>query len=112
MNSKIILKIDTTRTDQTRLDLIAGKKQYSKDVTSGQLKSQAVLPLLNGLLNEAKIKINEITDIEVSPGPGSFTGVRVGYTVAQVLAKLLNIPVNGVTPENLPPPVYIDSKYD
>ncbi|MFH1536127.1 MAG: hypothetical protein ABIC96_03620 [Patescibacteria group bacterium] len=33
--------------------------------------------------------------IEVETGPGSFTGLRVGVSVANALGFALNIPVNG-----------------
>lgn len=37
----------------------------------------------------------ELKGIEVETGPGSFTGLRVGASVAQALGFALNIPVNG-----------------
>ena len=39
--------------------------------------------------------IKDITEIEVNLGPGSFTGLRVGGSVANALGWLLGIPVNG-----------------
>lgn len=41
------------------------------------------------------MKLSDITEIQVKTGPGSFTGLRVGVSVAKTLGKLLHIPVNG-----------------
>lgn len=57
--------------------------------------SQALLPLIDKLLKEANIEMRDLTGIEVSTGPGSFVGIRVGVSVANTLGFALNIPVNG-----------------
>ena len=36
-----------------------------------------------------------VDEIEVDRGPGSYTGIRVGVSVANALGFALNIPVNG-----------------
>ena len=54
--------------------------------------SQILLPLIIKLLRKTR---NKIESIEVETGPGSFTGIRVGVSVANALAYSLNIPVNG-----------------
>ena len=38
---------------------------------------------------------NGIDAIEVNAGPGSFTGLRVGASIANALSFALGIPVNG-----------------
>lgn len=55
--------------------------------------SQVLLPLIVKLLKPRGWDILE--GIEVEEGPGSFTGLRVGSSVAQALGFALNIPVNG-----------------
>lgn len=44
-------------------------------------------------------KLEDIEGIVAYQGPGSFTGLRIGLTVADALAYSLNIPIIGVTPE-------------
>ena len=39
--------------------------------------------------------VEDITEIILAMGPGSFTGLRVGATVANALGYLLDIPVDG-----------------
>lgn len=55
--------------------------------------AQAILPLIEQILQKANLTLTDIQDIAVSVGPGSFTGVRAGIATAQGLAYGLNIPV-------------------
>ncbi len=65
--------------------------------------SQVLLPLIIKLLNRTynpglssqnQSGIGKLKGIEVETGPGSFTGLRVGISVANALGFALNIPVN------------------
>ena len=57
-------------------------------------KSQKLLPTIVKLLEEKGKKVADITEIEVNTGPGSFTGLRVGVSVANALGWALGVPVN------------------
>lgn len=57
--------------------------------------SQVLLPLIDKILKVNNLQYSDLTSIEVAEGPGSFTGLRVGASVAQALGFALNIPVNG-----------------
>ena len=85
------LYIDTSNNQKT----IVGLDDNRLEKATGPEKSQQVLMLIDKILKEQKKKINEITEIEVVTGPGSFTGLRVGVAVANALAFILKIPVNG-----------------
>lgn len=78
----------------TRVALEQKGHRIEKTVSSDQWRSQAVLPLVQELLDEQNITLTDLDAISVHPGPGSYTGLRVGYSVAQMLAALLDIPVN------------------
>ncbi len=108
---KIVLYLDSSQTRQTRIKLDVGCKAYEL-VSDKSLKDQTVLPLIKAVLGKAKIKLTDLQAIEVNSGPGSFTGLRVGFTVAQTLGYLLGIPVNGQPAQKLPPPIYGISKFD
>lgn len=58
-------------------------------------KSQKLLPEIDKLLKKKKKTVSDISEIEVNTGPGSFTGLRVGVSVANTLGWVLGIPVNG-----------------
>lgn len=55
--------------------------------------AQTLLPELSTLLSNAKTSLKEIDHIAVGVGPGSYTGTRVGVTVAKSLSYGLRIPL-------------------
>ena len=64
---------------------------------------QAGRTLARGLLKFLEEKTGDLHDISgigVMKGPGSFTGLRIGLTVANTLADSLNIPIAGATGED------------
>lgn len=63
---------------------------------------QAGRTLARGLLKFLEEKTGDLRDISgigVMKGPGSFTGLRIGLTVANTLADSLNIPIAGAMGE-------------
>ncbi len=57
--------------------------------------SQVLLPLISKILDRKKLMFGNLEEVEVETGPGSFTGIRVGVSVANALGYSLGIPVNG-----------------
>lgn len=51
------------------------------------------LPLIKDLLTDFKLSAKDIGLIIVVNGPGSFTGIRIGVTIAKTMAYSLNIPI-------------------
>jgi len=70
--------------------------------------SQKLLPFIDEVLKKEGKSVKDVTEIEVNTGPGSFTGLRVGVSVANALAWALEIPVNG---KNLRKGESVDIKY-
>ena len=64
---------------------------FNKKIENGM--SNYLLKEIESQLNSNNIKASSIDAIFVSNGPGSFTGIRVGLTVAKVYAWSLNIKV-------------------
>ncbi len=48
------------------------------------------------VLMEGDVRLHQLEGVVVFQGPGSFTGLRIGVSVANALAYSLNIPVVGV----------------
>nr|WP_304219766.1 tRNA (adenosine(37)-N6)-threonylcarbamoyltransferase complex dimerization subunit type 1 TsaB [Fredinandcohnia onubensis] len=59
--------------------------------------SVRVMPTIEQLMKECGIKPKELERIVVAMGPGSYTGVRIGVTIAKTLAWSLQIPLVGVS---------------
>lgn len=84
------LYIDTANSEKTTIKL--DDKSY--ETNTKRDKSQALLSFVDETLKEQNKSLKDITEIEVNPGPGSFTGLRVGYAVGNALAWSLGLPVN------------------
>lgn len=59
--------------------------------------SVGAMPAVEELFVKSGIKPAEIDAVAVSEGPGSYTGVRIGVTVAKTLAWTLKKPLVGVS---------------
>lgn len=92
---KTVLLIDTTNNKEMLVGFKIDSKEIIEKKALDTRKAQIVLPLLEKLLKEHKLRLEDLTAIEVNPGPGSFTGIRVGLSIANTLGFLLKIPVNG-----------------
>ena len=55
-----------------------------------------LLPAIDRLLVGAGVRHGDLTAVFVSLGPGMYTGLRVGISVAQGIARALSIPALGV----------------
>ncbi len=53
----------------------------------GRGSSELLVPAIRGLLGGAEWKVGELAGVGVVTGPGSFTGVRVGLSVAKGLCE-------------------------
>ncbi|MBI2596173.1 tRNA (adenosine(37)-N6)-threonylcarbamoyltransferase complex dimerization subunit type 1 TsaB [Candidatus Daviesbacteria bacterium] len=88
---KSTLMINTTKQGEVEVSLKETKLVlFSKQ----QLGSQTLLPLIKNALKKAGISLQDLTGISVATGPGSFTGIRVGVSVANALGFALGIHVN------------------
>ena len=73
----------------------------------GLQNAAKILPLIDELCRELHIGPADLTDIAVSVGPGSFTGLRIGVTLAKTLAfstgaRLIAVPSLPVIAHNAP----------
>ena len=96
----MILYIDSKDQKQITVSLKDGKKVVESLSQENEYGSQVLLPLIMKLLKTENCKLKTLQGIEVETGPGSFTGLRVGVSVANALGYSLGIPVNGKKIEN------------
>ena len=62
----------------------------------GQSLSEVALPRIVSMFEDTKLSPKDIDKIIVVNGPGSFTGIRIGITIAKVYAWSLNIPITTI----------------
>ena len=88
------LILDTSDNKKITVGLaINGKKDVQiKEITSN--KTQIILPMINKLLKKHLLKPEDLSEIQINTGPGSFTGLRIGLAIANTLSFVLKIPVN------------------
>ena len=97
MRSVLVLGIDTA-TQHASIGLREGDRVLA-EYTEKNHASHAVslLPLIERVLNEGHMTIGDVDAIAVSHGPGSFTGLRIGVSVAKGLACATGARVVGVS---------------
>lgn len=59
--------------------------------------SKNIMPKIDQLLKDNNVDIQEIDGIIVGVGPGSYTGIRIGVSVAKMLAWTLGCPLYEVS---------------
>ncbi|CAL1329504.1 tRNA (adenosine(37)-N6)-threonylcarbamoyltransferase complex dimerization subunit type 1 TsaB [Candidatus Providencia siddallii] len=91
-----ILAIDTS-TNACSVALFYNEKIVSRFLISVNEHSKKILPMIDEILSEVKIKLSELNAIVFSKGPGSFTGIRVGIGISQGLAFGSNLPLIGLS---------------
>jgi tRNA threonylcarbamoyladenosine biosynthesis protein TsaB len=81
----LILAIETS-TVLASVALLDNDRLLTRESPSLQTHSQTMLPLLQGLLREAGVRLEQCDAIAFGAGPGSFTGVRTACGIVQGLA--------------------------
>lgn len=90
----MILLLDTS-TPICRVRFVESDFVKDYEWTAGRELARGLLKYLFDLLAENNKKWSNISAIGVFRGPGSFTGLRIGMTVANTLADGLNVPIVG-----------------
>jgi tRNA threonylcarbamoyladenosine biosynthesis protein TsaB len=85
------LFIDTSQSETITIKL----DEEEIKTESKREKSQKLLEIIEESLRTREKTVKGLSEIEVFLGPGSFTGLRVGVSVANTLGWTLRIPVNG-----------------
>ena len=66
-------------------------------VRNNRTHSVNLLPMIKATLEDVELIGEKLAGIAVSGGPGSFTGLRIGMSIAKTLAQVWGIPVTGVS---------------
>jgi len=101
--SKKTLFLDTSSNKRVVLGL-DGKRKVIK---IGQ-EDRLLLKNISVFLKDNRCRLSDLGRIKINSGPGSFTGLRAGFSIANLLGWYLDIPVNGrrISSENVALPKY------
>jgi len=92
----LILNIETS-TEVCSVSLTeSGNQIVLKESNEGFNHSKSLTVFIEELFKENNLKINALEAVAVSKGPGSYTGLRIGVSVAKGLCYGLNIPLISV----------------
>jgi len=67
-----------------------------RDSSENKSHATQLTILIQNLLNEAGIPVRHLEAVAVSKGPGSYTGLRIGVSVAKGIAYAASVPLIGV----------------
>ena len=107
----ISLLIDTATSNLT-VSIIKEQEilyKYQEKILSDM--SSKLLPIIDTGLKELNLKLNDLDKIFVVNGPGSFTGIRVGVTVAKTIAWTLKKDIIPLSSLELMATTNTDKKY-
>ncbi len=90
------LYIDTHYQDLT-LAILKDTNIIAQEVVSNANHSDITISLLEDLLTKNNITIDDLNQIIVINGPGSFTGVRIGIVIAKIIGYTKNIIVKPIS---------------
>jgi len=91
------LGIDTTTKNGGVILGSEGVKLGVRVLDNPREYSDQIIPAIENLLTQNKLRLQEIELIAVANGPGAFTGVRVGLAVAKAITQSLKIPSVGIS---------------
>ena len=64
-----------------------------KEINNGFSHAENLHLFIQDALQQSHLNINQLNAISISSGPGSYTGLRIGFATAKGLAYALNIPL-------------------
>lgn len=89
---------------------IGGELRDARELGTTRKHAAQLLPTLDALLHEASLTPADVDELYLSVGPGSFTGLRVGVTVARTWGqtrgnlRIVAVPTALAVAENVPGP--------
>jgi tRNA threonylcarbamoyladenosine biosynthesis protein TsaB len=89
----MFLALDTA-TDRASLALgVLGAEPLEESIAGARRHAAGLLPAVQRLLQRAGASLDDLRGIALSDGPGSFTGLRVGASVAKALVQARSLPL-------------------
>jgi tRNA threonylcarbamoyladenosine biosynthesis protein TsaB len=94
-DDKPILSIDTS-SGQGGVALYDGRRLSTRSWPADRSHTTTLLSEIHQLLDRAEISVRELAAVAIATGPGTFTGLRVGFGVAKGFHLAASVPLIGV----------------
>lgn len=97
------MRILTIRTDNPQAEVGLYDDAHQQDYHRWQAHRQlaeTIHDTIRRVLDDNHMNLSDIQGVAVYRGPGSFTGLRIGLSVANAFAASYNIPIVGATGED------------
>ena len=82
-----------TATDRASVAIGDGTRVVERDLTGARRHAAGLIPLIVEALQAAGGTLDDVRTLVLSDGPGSFTGLRVGASVAKALVQARGLPL-------------------
>lgn len=92
----IILSIETATTVCSVALSKDGSVIGSREINEGFVHAEKLTVFIQEILKEAQLEAAQLSAVAVSSGPGSYTGLRIGASVAKGLCYALDLPLISV----------------
>ena len=96
INGKPILALETSERICGVCLYFDDEKFFEFSILLKNAHSEVIFDLVDKVLKTSETEINQVACIAVSAGPGSFTGLRIGMSVAKGLAFGASLPIAAV----------------
>jgi tRNA threonylcarbamoyladenosine biosynthesis protein TsaB len=92
----VILAVETA-TGACSVALSNGSETYTRYSEQARAHSELAMGMVDAVLAESRCNVLDIEGLGVTIGPGSFTGLRIGFSIVQGLAFALDLQVAPVS---------------
>jgi tRNA threonylcarbamoyladenosine biosynthesis protein TsaB len=92
----VILAVETA-TGACSVALSNGFETYTRYSEQARAHSELAMGMVDAVLAESRCNVRDIEGLGVTIGPGSFTGLRIGFSIVQGLAFALDLQVAPVS---------------
>lgn len=96
VNMALILNIETATTVCSVALSEDGKLIAMEEQDNGYTHAEYLTVFIDSVLKKGNYRYDDLSAVAVSEGPGSYTGLRIGVSVAKGLCFALNIPLIAV----------------
>ena len=83
----LMLGIDTSGKTASAALYEDGIMLGQTSVYTSKTHSQVILPMVKKIMSDCGRELSQLTDISVSSGPGSYTGIRIGIAAVKASPK-------------------------